>query len=837
MSSLKSFIKAVRKSKTIADERSVVRKESAAIRTSFKDVNLDQTSRRINISKLLYLYIMGEKTHFGQVECIKLLASGKFADKRLGYLATMLLLDENQEVLTLLTNSLDNDMQHPNAYVIGLALCCLGNIASPELARDLYGNVERLMQSNNNYIKKKAYIVASKLIEKDHELSEFFIDKALNLPNEKHAGVVLGCLRLVQVIYLTGDEDYQQKLIKLVPKVISHLKRISSMGYTPDYDVLGINDPFLQVNLVTTLRILATNVNCPEEYLEQINDILTQICSNIEIGKNVGHSILYECIKTIFDIKSDQALNILGINLLGKFLSTKDNNTRYVALNTLLTVINIEPNAVQRHRATIVSCLNDGDISIRRRSLELSFAILNESNIRVLIKEIIKYLKNTNDNDLKPYVISQLILSIEKFSPSDNWKFDSLINILKSSSNFIQIDYISNILGLIIRLNDQTLKKSLLLRLIKLSMEELDSNQFGLALTSIWGMGEYTELILNETVEVHGQTVCITESKIVEFFNSLVYSSVYSSSEVVQLTSYMLTAIVKMSINFTENKSLEGLRLFLQQRTTDSNLEIQIRAVEYLELFVQDIKLRKGLLSKMPAPPVKQRELLTLGDSKNKPQPSQAAQLSRPQVQNDLLLDLMDDGPTPSPPNNNNNSNNGSGDLLSDIFTQPPSQNTQPTKSASQDILDLFGSGPTASPPAPVPKVDSPGIKGNNATTTSAINDPNSTTAFSNENIEIKFLPKSIEAGQAVIDAQIISRTGLAIKEFQLLIAVPKSQKLTLSTNGQSELMSANDVIVQSLKLTGKEGSKIKLRVKANYKLNGQFVENMFDFSNFSKNL
>lgn len=55
---------------------------------------------------MLYLFTLGERTHFGQIECLKLLASPRFADKRLGYLGTMLLLDENQEVLTLVTNSL-----------------------------------------------------------------------------------------------------------------------------------------------------------------------------------------------------------------------------------------------------------------------------------------------------------------------------------------------------------------------------------------------------------------------------------------------------------------------------------------------------------------------------------------------------------------------------------------------------------------------------------------------------------------------------------------------------------------------------------------------------------
>lgn len=110
-STLKDLIKNIRLCKTAADERAVIQKESAAIRTAFKEES-NQT-RFFNIEKLLYIHMLGYPAHFGQIECLKLgilflniAASPRFSDKKLAYLGTMLLLDENQETLTLVTNCL-----------------------------------------------------------------------------------------------------------------------------------------------------------------------------------------------------------------------------------------------------------------------------------------------------------------------------------------------------------------------------------------------------------------------------------------------------------------------------------------------------------------------------------------------------------------------------------------------------------------------------------------------------------------------------------------------------------------------------------------------------------
>ena len=62
---LRDLIREIRSARTAADERTVVQKECAQIRDTFREE--DNTYRCRNVAKLLYIHMLGYPAHFGQV--------------------------------------------------------------------------------------------------------------------------------------------------------------------------------------------------------------------------------------------------------------------------------------------------------------------------------------------------------------------------------------------------------------------------------------------------------------------------------------------------------------------------------------------------------------------------------------------------------------------------------------------------------------------------------------------------------------------------------------------------------------------------------------------------
>lgn len=170
----------------------------------------------------------------------------------------------------------------------------------------------------------QASICAMRIVRKVPDLLDHFVDRTKQLLSDKNHGVLL-CAVTLAIEICRADHEALEDYRKAVPLLVRHLKALVTTGYSPEHDVSGITDPFLQVKILRLLRILGKD---HPQASEAMNDILAQVATNTEASKNVGNSILYEAVLTILEIEADNGLRVMAINILGKFLGNRDNNIR-----------------------------------------------------------------------------------------------------------------------------------------------------------------------------------------------------------------------------------------------------------------------------------------------------------------------------------------------------------------------------------------------------------------------------------------------------------------------------------------------------------------------------
>ncbi|KAK9504348.1 hypothetical protein O3M35_010703 [Rhynocoris fuscipes] len=811
---LRDLIRQIRAARTAAEERAVINKECAYIRSTFREE--DSVWRCRNIAKLLYIHMLGYPAHFGQLECLKLIASPRFTDKRIGYLGAMLLLDERQDVHLLITNCLKNDLNSSTQFVVGLALCTLGAIASPEMSRDLAGEVERLMKSPNAYVRKKAALCAYRIILKVPELMEIFLPATRSLLSEKNHGVLITGVSLITEM-CENSVDTLQHFKKIVPNLVRILKNLILAGYSPEHDVSGVSDPFLQVKILRLLRILGKN---DVEASEAMNDILAQVATNTETSKNVGNTILYETVLSIMDIRSESGLRVLAINILGRFLLNNDKNIRYVALNTLLKTVHVDTSAVQRHRTTILECLKDPDVSIRRRALELSFALINSSNIRAMMKELLLFLEKT-DPEFKEMASSSIVLAAEKYAPNIKWHLDTLLAVLVAAGNYVRDDVVSCVIQLMVATPSQ---QTYMVSQFWSALESDTSDRQPLTQVATWCIGEFGDLLLSPESGIQ-----ITEGDVIS-----VYHRLLTSPQNTAITKqYALTSLTKLSTRFQQTETSK-IRELIESFGSHVQMELQQRGVEYSQLFGKYSYLRSGLLERMPPLEIQKSNIST--HNGNVSQEIEEEDISPQENPNSNALLVLLGGE--------------SGEH--DVVAPPP----KPSIGTNQDLLDLLGgldSGLEIIPEnnssdAKVINESSIAVQNNNNNIINSINSttnylddalpvtskPIETTVYDKGGLKIDFTLQKIPDAQntTVVNVSAYNVTSEAFTEFLFQAAVPKTFQLQLLPPSGT-VIPEGGVVTQILRVTTPNKVALRMRIRVSYNCNGATITDQTEVNNF----
>nr|XP_012218414.1 PREDICTED: AP-1 complex subunit gamma-1 isoform X3 [Linepithema humile] len=805
---LRDLIRQIRAARTAAEERTVVNKECAYIRSTFREE--DSVWRCRNIAKLLYIHMLGYPAHFGQLECLKLIASPRFTDKRIGYLGAMLLLDERQDVHLLITNCLKNDLNSSTQFVIGLALCTLGAIASPEMARDLASEVERLMKSPNAYIRKKAALCAFRIIRRVPELMEMFLPATRSLITEKNHGVLITGVTLITEM-CENSIDTLNHFKKIVPNLVRILKNLILAGYSPEHDVSGVSDPFLQVKILRLLRILGRN---DVDASEAMNDILAQVATNTETSKNVGNTILYETVLSIMDIKSESGLRVLAVNILGRFLLNNDKNIRYVALNTLLKTVYVDTSAVQRHRSTILECLKDPDVSIRRRAMELSFALVNSNNIRNMIKELLLFLERA-DPEFKAQCSSNIVMSAERFAPNKRWHLETLFKVLVAAGNYVRDDVVACTIQLISETQSQ---QSFAVSALWRALEKDTSDKQPLAQVATWCIGEYGDLLLygppSEDVET---PISLTEDEVIDVYQRLLWNP----QNTVVTKQYTLLSLTKLSTRF--QKGHEKIRQIIDTFGSNLHIELQQRGIEFSQLFRKYDHLRPALLERMPPMETARPQangIIGMVNGEPEPEDEKLSTIEPTTTTSDssALLDLL-----------------GTTDV--GVTMPATTKNSSPSSIAvahNNDLLDLLGNldlnTPTpAAPTLPLqPQASTPPMFSPTSTnnflmdgllnTPSVQNEVSSMVVLDKAGLKITFkLERPPDVPDLlVINMQAQNSGSTTLTDFLFQAAVPRTFQLQmLSPSGT--VIPPSGQVTQVLRVTNMNRAALRMRLRISY--------------------
>jgi AP-1 complex subunit gamma-1 len=394
---------------------------------------------------------------------------------------------------------------------------------------------------------------------------------------------------------------------------------------------------------------------------------------------------------------------------------------RYVALNTLNKVVAMDTNAVQRHRNIILDCLRDGDISIRRRSLELTYALINEANVRVLTRELLAFLE-VSDNEFKLGLTTQISLAAEKFAPNRRWHIDTVLRVLKLAGNYVREEILSAFLRLICHTPE--LQAYTVQRLYSALHE--DFSQEGLTMGAVWTIGEFGELLTQgASLEDEELVRDLKPSNVVDLISSLL-DSPYANSQTRQ---WVLTALAKLAVRYSyDGSQVTKIHQILTRYETSVDMELQQRSVEF-EALLKRQDIREGVLEAMPPPEIKTTMVGTVSEKRA---------VGSTRTDKDALLDLMGDE---MPAGNNGTAaggiSNGSKaggapqstqDLLADIFGGGDSSSMSaaatpsgssgsgaagpPGKASVNDILGLFGSSNSSSSSTAGPSSASNGLAG-----------------------------------------------------------------------------------------------------------------------------
>lgn len=673
------FISDIRNCKSKEAEIKRINKELANIRSKFKgDKTLDGYQKKKYVCKLLFIFLLGHDIDFGHMEAVNLLSSNKYSEKQIGYLFISVLLNENSELMRLIIQSIKNDLCARNPIHVNLALQCIANIGSREMAETFGGEIPKLLVSGDtiDVVKQSAALCLLRLLRTlpDITPSGEWTSRIIHLLNDQHMGVVTAAVSLIDALVKKNPDEYKG----CVSLAVSRLSRIVTASYTDlqDYTYYFVPAPWLSMKLLRLLQ----NYPPPDDpgVRGRLNECLETILNKAQEppkSKKVQHSnaknaVLFEAISLIIHMDRlgaviEPNLLVRACNQLGQFLQHRETNLRYLALESLclLATSEFSHEAVKKHQETVVNALKtERDVSVRQRAVDLLYAMCDKSNAEEIVAEMLAYLE-TADYSIREEMVLKVAILAEKYASDYTWYVDVILNLIRIAGDYVSEEVWYRVIQIVINREDVQGYAA------KTVFEALQAPACHENMVKVAGyiLGEFGNLIAGDQ----------RSSPLIQF--QLLHSKYHLCSA--STRALLLTTYVKFINLFPEIKSEIQNILGSNSNIRCADSELQQRAVEYLSLSqIASPDVLATVLEEMPPFPERESSILAILKRKK---PGMSEGINASNKENLRAAPLLVDGTAPA-----NGTTAPVMDLLGLSLDQTAPQ--APTNGTTACLVDVF---------------------------------------------------------------------------------------------------------------------------------------------------
>ncbi|XP_029102615.1 AP-2 complex subunit alpha-2-like isoform X6 [Scleropages formosus] len=692
MRGLAVFISDIRNCKSKEAEIKRINKELANIRSKFKgDKALDGYSKKKYVCKLLFIFLLGHDIDFGHMEAVNLLSSNKYTEKQIGYLFISVLVNSNSELIRLINNAIKNDLASRNPTFMCLALHCIANVGSREMAEAFASEIPRILVAGDTMdsVKQSAALCLLRLYKTSPDLVLMgeWTSRVVHLLNDQHMGVVTAAISLITCLSQKNPEEFKT----CVSLAVSRLSRIVSSASTDlqDYTYYFVPAPWLSCKLLRLLQcypppedgaVKGRLVECLETILNKAQEPPK---SKKVQHSNAKNAILFEAIALIIHYDSEPNLLVRACNQLGQFLQHRETNLRYLALESMCTLASSEfsHEAVKTHIETVISALKtERDVSVRQRAADLLYAMCDRSNAKQIVAEMLSYLE-TADYSIREEMVLKVAILAEKYAVDYSWYVDTILNLIRIAGDYVSEEVWYRVIQIVINRDDVQGYAA------KTVFEALQAPACHENMVKVGGyiLGEFGNLIAGDP----------RSSPLIQF--NLLHSKFHLCS--VPTRALLLSTYIKFINLFPETKSTIQEVLRCDSQIRNSDVELQQRAVEYLKLSsIASTDVLATVLEEMPPFPERESSILAKLKKKKGPGAVSGSELEEGKRDGgelnggaergiDAAATIASNASTPSP----------SADLLG-LRSGAPAGTAAP--SASSLLVDVFSEAAPAAPSA-----------------------------------------------------------------------------------------------------------------------------------------